>query len=129
MRYSLMNLLACPMCRYFPLKLYVFKETIHIKNYAVDKPFCDLYCARHDTFFDKNKQLKPDCDDCVKHDILSGIIICPKCKRWYPIIDGIPLMYPDEKRMLPKTRRIIKNFLMKHCDEMPTELKTICMTK
>jgi uncharacterized protein YbaR (Trm112 family) len=31
-------------------------------------------------------------------EILSGIIICPKCNRWYPIIDEIPHMLPDDLR-------------------------------
>ncbi len=109
-----MNLLACPMCRHFPLKLYVFRESIREKNYDVDKPFCDLYCAKNNMLIDKNKQIELDCDECVKHDILSGIIVCPKCNRWYPIINGIPLMYPHEKRELPKIKKIINTFLDKY---------------
>ena len=31
-------------------------------------------------------------------EIVSGIIICPKCNRWYPIIDEIPHMLPDDLR-------------------------------
>jgi uncharacterized protein YbaR (Trm112 family) len=31
-------------------------------------------------------------------EIVSGIIICPKCSRWYPIIDEIPHMLPDDLR-------------------------------
>jgi uncharacterized protein YbaR (Trm112 family) len=31
-------------------------------------------------------------------EILSGIITCPKCNRWYPIIDEIPHMLPDDLR-------------------------------
>lgn len=31
-------------------------------------------------------------------EILSGIIICSKCNRWYPIIDEIPHMLPDDLR-------------------------------
>jgi uncharacterized protein YbaR (Trm112 family) len=31
-------------------------------------------------------------------EIVSGIIICPKCDRWYPIIDEIPHMLPDDLR-------------------------------
>jgi len=121
-----MNLLACPMCRHFPLKLYVLRESIREKNYDVDKPFCDLYCAKNNMFIDNNKQIELDCNECVKHDILSGIIVCPKCNRWYPIINGIPLMYPDEKRELPKIKKMIKEFLVKHYDEIPLELKRVC---
>lgn len=31
-------------------------------------------------------------------EIVSGIITCPKCNRWYPIIDEIPHMLPDDLR-------------------------------
>jgi uncharacterized protein YbaR (Trm112 family) len=31
-------------------------------------------------------------------EIVSGIIICSKCNRWYPIIDEIPHMLPDDLR-------------------------------
>ncbi|MFO8000580.1 MAG: Trm112 family protein [Marinilabilia sp.] len=31
-------------------------------------------------------------------EILEGLLICPKCKRYYPVIYGIPIMTPDEYR-------------------------------
>ena len=31
-------------------------------------------------------------------EIVSGIIICTKCNRWYPVIDEIPHMLPDDLR-------------------------------
>jgi len=33
-----------------------------------------------------------------KDEIAEGVIICPKCLRWYPIRDEIPEMLPDELR-------------------------------
>ncbi|HEY9005631.1 Trm112 family protein [Ohtaekwangia sp.] len=47
--------------------------------------------------FDKNdlelKIFKQDQDD-----IMEGIFTCTHCKRYYPIIYGIPIMSPDEYR-------------------------------
>ena len=54
-----MDILACPICKHYPLDLQVFEE---------------------------------------KEDIVEGLIICTSCKRWYPIIDEIPHMLPDELR-------------------------------
>jgi uncharacterized protein YbaR (Trm112 family) len=33
-----------------------------------------------------------------KEEIIEGLIVCPKCSRWYPIRDEIPEMLPDELR-------------------------------
>jgi len=33
-----------------------------------------------------------------KDEIVEGLIVCPKCARWYPIRDEIPEMLPDELR-------------------------------
>jgi uncharacterized protein YbaR (Trm112 family) len=54
-----MDILACPICKHYPLDLYVFEE---------------------------------------KSEIVEGLITCKKCKRWYPIIEEIPFMLPDELR-------------------------------
>jgi uncharacterized protein YbaR (Trm112 family) len=54
-----MDILACPIDKFYPLELQVFKES---------------------------------------EEIDSGIITCPKCNRWYPIIDEIPHMLPDDLR-------------------------------
>ena len=35
-----------------------------------------------------------------KEAITEGLIICPVCQRWYPIIDEIPHMLPDELRAM-----------------------------
>ena len=49
-----------------------------------------------------------------KEEIVEGVIICPKCLRWYPIRDEIPEMLPDElreeKAELPFLRKWNKNF-------------------
>ncbi|WP_299758562.1 Trm112 family protein [uncultured Pontibacter sp.] len=31
-------------------------------------------------------------------DIQEGLLTCPVCRRYYPIIYGIPIMTPDEYR-------------------------------
>jgi uncharacterized protein YbaR (Trm112 family) len=56
---KLMEILACPIDKYYPLDLMVFEE---------------------------------------KDEVVEGLIVCPKCSRWYPIRDEIPEMLPDELR-------------------------------
>jgi uncharacterized protein YbaR (Trm112 family) len=55
----LMDILACPIDKAYPLELNVFEE---------------------------------------KDEIVSGLLECSKCARWYPIIDEIPHMLPDDLR-------------------------------
>ena len=31
-------------------------------------------------------------------EVVEGLLICKSCSRWYPIIDEIPHMLPDELR-------------------------------
>ena len=31
-------------------------------------------------------------------EVIEGLIICKQCHRWYPIIEEIPYMLPDELR-------------------------------
>jgi uncharacterized protein YbaR (Trm112 family) len=59
MRRKLLDILACPICKYYPLELYVFEE---------------------------------------KDEINEGLMVCTSCGRWYPILEDIPRMLPDELR-------------------------------
>lgn len=33
-----------------------------------------------------------------KEEIIEGLLVCAQCMRWYPIIDEIPQMLPDDLR-------------------------------
>jgi len=74
-----MEILACPICKHYPLQLYVFEE---------------------------------------KKEIVEGLIVCSSCKRWYPIIDEIPHMLPDELRNKEEDLA----FLRKWKDKLPEEV-------
>ncbi len=76
---KLMDILACPMDKYYPLELHVFEE---------------------------------------KDEIVEGVIICPKCLRWYPIRDEIPEMLPDELR----DEKDELSFLRKWKNEFPPKI-------
>jgi len=51
-------------------------------------------------------------------EIVEGIIVCPKCMRWYPIRDEIPEMLPDELR----NKREEIEFLRKWRDKIPEKI-------
>lgn len=34
----------------------------------------------------------------IEGDIIEGVFTCSECKRYYPIVSGVPIMSPDEYR-------------------------------
>jgi len=79
-----MDILACPIDKYYPLELHVFEE---------------------------------------KEEIVEGVIICPKCQRWYPIRDEIPEMLPDELREEKDELPFLKKWKSKIPQKILTEGK------
>jgi uncharacterized protein len=84
MRKSMLDILACPIDKYYPLELFEFhvqqgdKETV----------------------------------------ISEGILFCGKCFRFFPIVDEIPIMLPDELR----ERQSEIEFLQKWRNEIPDKV-------
>jgi uncharacterized protein YbaR (Trm112 family) len=56
-------------------------------------------------------------------EIEEGILTCPECERWYPIIETIPHMLPDELR----EEREDRDFLVKWKKEAPD--RVLCSGK
>lgn len=95
MKYRLMDLLACPICKNFPLELHVFRT----RRIEVElKPSrCEIYCGFSSKHLDELEG-EPACRECWQVEILDGLIFCGECGRWYPIEDEIPRMLPDDLR-------------------------------
>jgi uncharacterized protein YbaR (Trm112 family) len=55
-----------------------------------------------------------------KSEVVDGIIVCPKCKRFYPIIDEIPHMLPDNLRSKDEDLKFLKKWI----EKVPEEVKT-----
>ncbi|MEL9929468.1 MAG: Trm112 family protein [Sulfolobales archaeon] len=120
MKYRLLDLLACPMCKNFPLKLIVFSRNTYKRDFKGRKPLCELWCSftsREIKEF-KKEGVEPPCEECFRYEVAEGILICSKCGRWYPIIGEIPRMLPDEYR---KKKDDIE-FLKKYKDQIPEEV-------
>jgi uncharacterized protein YbaR (Trm112 family) len=86
MKKSMLELLACPIDKHYPLELF----EINVKD---DK----------------------DDEDAI---IIDGILFCNKCYRFYPIIDEIPVLLPDELR--EKQKDI--DFLNKWYNKIPSKV-------
>jgi len=42
--------------------------------------------------------------------IIEGLFTCPHCQRYYPIVQGIPIMTPDEYREPALEKPILKRW-------------------
>ncbi len=50
--------------------------------------------------------------------VSEGVIVCPKCSRFYPIIEEIPIMLPDELR----DKKLEMDFLKKYKENLPEKV-------
>ena len=56
-----------------------------------------------------------------KEEVVSeGALFCSKCSRFYPIIEEIPIMLPDELR----DKKLEIDFLKKYQDDLPEKIIT-----
>jgi uncharacterized protein YbaR (Trm112 family) len=71
-------------------------EIENIYSSHSNQEICNLYCSFNGKKV--SKSLKFPCKTCNNINIISGIISCKFCNRWYPIINSIPRMLPDKLR-------------------------------
>jgi uncharacterized protein YbaR (Trm112 family) len=55
-----------------------------------------------------------------KNEVVEGIIVCTECNRFYPIIDEIPHMLPDNLRSKDEDLKFLKKWIQK----LPEKVKT-----
>lgn len=80
MRRQLLDILACPIDKHYPLELHELSSQGEM--------------------------------------ILDGVLSCSQCGRYYPIIDEIPIMLPDELR----DRKEDMDFLTKWAEQLPATI-------
>ncbi|HEY7571845.1 MAG TPA: Trm112 family protein [Nitrososphaeraceae archaeon] len=88
MKKSMLNILACPIDKHYPLELFEFTS------------------ARIDEYNEKEEIID------------MGLLYCIKCTRFYPIIEQIPVMLPDELRDREKDLE----FLQRWRGDIPTNI-------
>ena len=129
MKYRFMDIAACPMCKHFPLELYVIEEREYPEREEKIKellarykpPLCEIYCYRlQQPIGKKIEEVGGDtpCGDCLKVEVVTGVLYCPNCGRWYPIIDEIPRMLPDRLRRKSEDLK----FLKKYASRLPEKI-------
>ncbi|AAY80175.1 Trm112 family protein [Sulfolobus acidocaldarius] len=119
MKYRLLDLLACPICKHFPLQYHIFSyKKIQREIKDEKKPLCEIFCSFKNININEAKSSDLPCDECYQYEIVDALLYCPNCKRWYPVIDEIPRMLPDKLRK--KEEEI--DFLKRYKDKIPTNI-------
>ncbi len=136
MQIRLLDILADPDTKTWPLQLVIFEKTatereIRAPPYEETGLYCRFYCALHDVFFVKEEAGKEiripkkdwtkqidikECKTCIKEEIVEGVLISQRKgrKQWFPIVDEIPIMFPDELR----DKSIDSSFTVKHAEKL-----------
>jgi uncharacterized protein YbaR (Trm112 family) len=111
MRYRLMDILICPVCKNYPLELHVF-EKVEQTPCEEPKETCEMFCSYNNIkSSDKDKNLLlGDCKKCLAAKIKWGMILCTNCGRWFPISEEIPVMLPDDLRKVDEDTNFLKMF-------------------
>lgn len=117
MKYFVMDILACPVCKSTNLYLHVIEEVEEDTSIPVEKVKCKRWCH----YKNKNASEVPleVCRECARKRIKTGVIVCRDCGRWYPIIDTIAVMLDDEYR----DEKIYKRFLEEYLDKIPANVR------
>ncbi|MEA2069735.1 MAG: Trm112 family protein [Asgard group archaeon] len=118
MKLRLLDILACPADKHWPLKIHIFKEK-KLKEAILPKAnettgvVCKYYCGKKkitltkqntktssDTSIKTRNEVNytTDCKECMATEIIAGIIQCDECGGFYPIIEEIPIMLEEELR-------------------------------
>ncbi|MGZ5546894.1 MAG: Trm112 family protein [Nitrososphaeraceae archaeon] len=115
MKKHMLDILACPIDKNYPLDLIELnvkdleKEFLKENNHPINNE------EEQKNSIKKNNRDKVNQENEIKDNekvivIIDGILYCKKCSRFYPIIDEIPIMLPDELREKEKDIQFLKKW-------------------
>jgi uncharacterized protein len=96
----LLEILACPIDKHTPLELFEI-NVILTNNVSHSVNGTDVT----DT---KSENDKPKVAE--NRIIKEGVLFCSECSRFFPIIDEIPIMLPDELREKDKDLQFLRTW-------------------
>jgi uncharacterized protein len=116
MKKYMLDILACPIDKNYPLELI----ELAIKNLEKDNLKENVHPTNNEENNNSIKKIQNDSGLNHKNEIhdndeqvtviIDGILFCKKCSRFYPIIDEIPIMLPDELRDKQKDLQFLKKW-------------------
>jgi uncharacterized protein YbaR (Trm112 family) len=91
-----------------------------VKRWLMDILACPVSDCRSELNLEVFKSHMLESEEEKVEEIDEALIRCPKCGRWYPVIDGIACMLPDDLRMDGKQRIEETAFLERWKERIPT---------
>jgi uncharacterized protein YbaR (Trm112 family) len=125
MKKNMLDILACPLDKNYPLELIELNVKELEKEDKVKENYHPLNNDENNHIVKKNNNGEGNKANEIKQNdkviiVIDGILYCKKCSRFYPIIDEIPIMLPDELREKEKDLQ----FLTKWKHSIPEEILT-----
>jgi uncharacterized protein YbaR (Trm112 family) len=125
MKKNMLDILACPLDKNYPLELIELNVKELEKEDKVKENYHTLNNNENNPIVKKNNNGGGNKANEIKRKekviiVIDGILYCKKCSRFYPIIDEIPIMLPDELREKEKDLQ----FLTKWKHSIPEEILT-----
>lgn len=119
----MLDILACPLDKNYPLELIELNVKELEKEDKVKENYHPLNNDENTQIVKKNNNGVGNKANEIKQNekviiVIDGILYCKKCSRFYPIIDEIPIMLPDELREKEKDLQ----FLTKWKHSIPEEI-------
>lgn len=122
----MLDILACPIDKNYPLEL-IELNVKELERDKIKENYHPLNSEENNNIVKKNKNSGGGnkVNEINQNDekvivVIDGILYCKKCSRFYPIIDEIPIMLPDELREKEKDLQFLKKW--KHT--IPEEILT-----
>jgi len=96
----MLDILACPMDKNYPLDLIELQVKEFENNNLRGSDFLndDKTSKKKNLVINQENETRGEGTKGKIIIIIEGILYCKKCLRFYPIIDEIPIMLPDELR-------------------------------
>jgi uncharacterized protein len=115
MKKHMLDILACPIDKNYPLDLIELNVKDLEKEYLRENNHSIKNEDEQNNIQKKNKKDKVKQEDEIEDNekvivIIDGILYCKNCSRFYPIIDEIPIMLPDELREKEKDIQFLKKW-------------------
>lgn len=125
MKKNMLDILACPLDKNYPLELIELNVKELEKEDKVKENYHPVNNDENNSIVKKNNNGEGNKINEIKQNekviiVIDGILYCKKCSRFYPIIDEIPIMLPDELREKEKDLQ----FLTKWKHSIPEEILT-----